>query len=92
MTDLSAQTPLAADFKASEALRVRRLFTTPGVHPFDTVEWEIRDAVIGEPPASRATSLMVGLVLRISGNVTILPAIDNSARSWTGADFVPVLP
>ncbi|MBX5440867.1 MAG: vitamin B12-dependent ribonucleotide reductase [Solirubrobacteraceae bacterium] len=47
MTDLSAQTPLAADFKASEALRVRRLFTTPGVHPFDTVEWEIRDARIG---------------------------------------------
>ena len=47
MTDLSAQTPLAADFKASEALRVRRLFTTPGVHPFDTVEWEVRDARIG---------------------------------------------
>ena len=30
-----------------EAMRVRRRFTTPGVHPFDTVEWEIRDAVIG---------------------------------------------
>ena len=30
-----------------EALRVRRLFTTPGVHPFDTVEWELRDARIG---------------------------------------------
>ncbi|HKP88668.1 MAG TPA: vitamin B12-dependent ribonucleotide reductase [Thermoleophilaceae bacterium] len=23
--------------------------TTPGVHPFDEVEWEIRDAVIGDP-------------------------------------------
>ena len=47
MTDTSAHTPLATDFQAGEALRVRRLFTTPGVHPFDTVEWELRDARIG---------------------------------------------
>src|SRR5690606_21871388 len=26
-----------------------RRHTTPGVHPFDEVEWEIRDAVIGDP-------------------------------------------
>jgi ribonucleoside-diphosphate reductase alpha chain len=30
-------------------LRVERRFTRPGVHPFDEVEWEIRDAVIGDP-------------------------------------------
>src|SRR5947207_8485719 len=30
-----------------EALRVRRLFTSPGVHPFDTVEWELRTAAVG---------------------------------------------
>ncbi|MDX6604536.1 MAG: ribonucleoside-diphosphate reductase alpha chain, partial [Solirubrobacterales bacterium] len=24
-------------------------FSTPGVHPFDQIEWEIRDAVIGNP-------------------------------------------
>ncbi len=30
-----------------DALSLRRVFTTPGVHPFDTVEWEIRDARIG---------------------------------------------
>ena len=30
-----------------EALSVQRLFTQPGVHPFDQVEWEIRDARIG---------------------------------------------
>jgi ribonucleoside-diphosphate reductase alpha chain len=47
MTDTTAQTPLGTEFAASEALRVRRLFTTPGVHPFDTVEWELRDARIG---------------------------------------------
>src|SRR5687767_14183106 len=28
-------------------LRWQRLYTTPGMHPFDTVEWERRDAVIG---------------------------------------------
>ena len=28
-------------------LSFRRLFTTPGVDPFDAVEWELRDAVIG---------------------------------------------
>ncbi len=31
----------------SSALILRRVFTTPEVHPFDTVEWEIRDARIG---------------------------------------------
>ena len=30
-------------------LTIERRFTTPGVHPFDEVEWEIRDAVIGDP-------------------------------------------
>ncbi|HTW42707.1 MAG TPA: vitamin B12-dependent ribonucleotide reductase [Solirubrobacteraceae bacterium] len=29
------------------ALSIKRLFTTPGVHPFETVEWELRDARIG---------------------------------------------
>ncbi len=30
-------------------LTVERRNTTPGVHPFDEVEWELRDAVIGDP-------------------------------------------
>ncbi|HEY8581776.1 MAG TPA: vitamin B12-dependent ribonucleotide reductase, partial [Capillimicrobium sp.] len=45
--EASAQTPLTTDFQAGEALRVRRLFTTPDTHPFETVDWEIRDAKIG---------------------------------------------
>ncbi len=32
-----------------DGLTVERRFTTPGVHPFDEVEWELRDAVIGDP-------------------------------------------
>src|SRR3954454_6335437 len=31
----------------SEALRIRRVFTEPGVHPFDTVDWELRTAAVG---------------------------------------------
>ena len=43
----AAQQPLTTDVQAGEALAVRRYFTTPGVHPFDSVEWELRDARIG---------------------------------------------
>jgi ribonucleoside-diphosphate reductase alpha chain len=32
---------------AGQAMRVKRVFTSPEVHPFDTVEWEVRDAHIG---------------------------------------------
>src|SRR6201986_2649080 len=30
-------------------LSVERRFSTPDSHPFDQVEWEIRDALIGDP-------------------------------------------
>jgi ribonucleoside-diphosphate reductase alpha chain len=35
------------DVHAGEALSIERMFTTPGEHPFDAVEWELRDARIG---------------------------------------------
>ncbi len=34
---------------SNSGLTVERRFTTAGVHPFDEVEWELRDAVIGDP-------------------------------------------
>ncbi len=34
---------------ATAGLTVERRYTTPGVHPFDEVEWELRDAIIGDP-------------------------------------------
>ncbi|MFP5363597.1 MAG: vitamin B12-dependent ribonucleotide reductase [Thermoleophilia bacterium] len=43
----TSQTPLATDVKPGEALSVSRYFTKPGVDPFDTVQWELRDARIG---------------------------------------------
>src|SRR5687768_5999850 len=41
------QTALIQDAAPGQPLTVRRLFTQPGVHPFDAVEWELRDARIG---------------------------------------------
>ncbi|HEY7836410.1 MAG TPA: vitamin B12-dependent ribonucleotide reductase, partial [Solirubrobacteraceae bacterium] len=43
-----AGTPQTAqDIAAGRALSIRRMFTTAGTHPFDSVEWESRDARIG---------------------------------------------
>src|SRR5215212_9244983 len=41
------QTTLTAEPRAGEALTVRRMFTQPGVHAFETVEWELRTAAVG---------------------------------------------
>src|ERR671927_607901 len=36
---------------AGAGVSVARRFTEPGMHPFDAIEWELRDAVIGDPSA-----------------------------------------
>src|SRR5581483_2347717 len=41
------QTQLESEVRTGEGLSVRRFFTRPGEHPFDQVEWELRDARIG---------------------------------------------
>src|SRR4051794_1323116 len=47
MEQTTPQTTLTQPARPTEALSVRRLFTRPGVHPFDTVEWESRTAAVG---------------------------------------------
>ena len=47
MEQATPQTTLTSPKKPAEALSVRRLFTRPGVHPFDGVEWELRTAAVG---------------------------------------------
>ena len=42
----TSQTQLTPD-ATGQGLSIRRYFTNPGVHPFDAVEWELRDARIG---------------------------------------------
>src|SRR3954452_17417245 len=39
----------AANTKTAEGLAIERRFSSADVHPFDEVEWEVRDAVIGDP-------------------------------------------
>jgi ribonucleoside-diphosphate reductase alpha chain len=43
----TSQTPLETDVTPGQALSVKRFFTAAGQDPFDTVEWELRDARIG---------------------------------------------
>src|SRR3954469_17622433 len=45
--EFTAQTAQTDDVQPGRALSIKRYFTTPGVHPFDSVEWETRDARIG---------------------------------------------
>src|ERR1022692_1763844 len=45
--DGAPQTAVAEVAQASTALSIKRFFTSPETHPFDTVEWELRDARIG---------------------------------------------
>ena len=41
------QTAPAQDARTGKGLSIGRYFTTAGKHPFETVEWELRDARIG---------------------------------------------
>jgi ribonucleoside-diphosphate reductase alpha chain len=41
------QTALIQDTAPGQPLTVRRLLTQSGVHPYDAIDWEIRDAHIG---------------------------------------------
>ncbi|MBV8987239.1 MAG: vitamin B12-dependent ribonucleotide reductase, partial [Solirubrobacterales bacterium] len=41
------QTQLTPPAEVGKGLSIRRYFTDPEVHPFDAVEWELRDARIG---------------------------------------------
>nr|MBA2255674.1 vitamin B12-dependent ribonucleotide reductase [Thermoleophilaceae bacterium] len=48
-TASAAENPTVATRTEGGGLSVERRFTEPGTHPFDAVEWELRDAVIGDP-------------------------------------------
>ncbi|MGN6256913.1 MAG: vitamin B12-dependent ribonucleotide reductase [Solirubrobacterales bacterium] len=44
-----SKTAVASPKNGLQGLSIERRFSVPGVHPFDQIEWEIRDAVIGNP-------------------------------------------
>ncbi len=45
-TEKSVPSSIEPAAAGEKGIRFERRYTTPGVHPFDTVEWETRDAVI----------------------------------------------
>jgi len=44
-----SQTATSAPKNGLKGLEVERRFSSAGTHPFDQIEWETRDAVIGDP-------------------------------------------
>src|ERR1700710_2922906 len=44
-----SQTATSAPKNGLKGLAVERRFSSPGTHPFDQIEWEVRDALIGNP-------------------------------------------
>src|SRR6188768_4239660 len=46
-----AKAPTQSTKTTKKGLSIERRFTTEGVHPYDELEWETRDAVIGDPAA-----------------------------------------
>src|SRR5687767_3442546 len=71
-----SQTP-ATTFETTQTrggVGLQRKFTEPGVHPFDAVEWEIRDAVIGDPEKMAFQQLGVEFPTTWSQNATNIVA------------------
>jgi ribonucleoside-diphosphate reductase alpha chain len=48
-SSLMSKTATTSPKNGLRGLSVERRFSTAGVHPFDQIEWEIRDALIGDP-------------------------------------------
>jgi ribonucleoside-diphosphate reductase alpha chain len=44
-----SQTAASAPRNGLKGLAIERRFSSPGTHPFDEIEWETRDALIGDP-------------------------------------------
>src|SRR5215218_6199316 len=69
-----SKTALASPRNGLQGLSVERRFSTPGVHPFDQIEWEIRDAVIGDPASPAFEQRGVEFPVTWSQNATNIVA------------------
>ncbi|HKH63941.1 MAG TPA: vitamin B12-dependent ribonucleotide reductase [Solirubrobacterales bacterium] len=69
-----SKTALASPKNGLQGLSIERRFSTPGVHPFDQVEWEIRDAVIGDPASPAFEQRGVEFPVTWSQNATNIVA------------------
>jgi len=69
-----SQTAISSPKNGLKGLSIERRFSTPGVHPFDQVEWEIRDAVIGDPESPAFEQRGVEFPVTWSQNATNIVA------------------
>ena len=69
-----SQTAISSPKNGLKGLSIERRFSTPGVHPFDQVEWEIRDAVIGNPESPAFEQRGVEFPVTWSQNATNIVA------------------
>ena len=74
VTPQSTQATLVEELAPGRAMSIRRRFSTPGVHPFDSVEWELRDARIGHGDKVAFEQLGVEFPITWSQNSTNIVA------------------
>ena len=75
MTKAVSETTIDATAKVADGgLTIDRRFTSEGIHPFDEIEWEERDAIIGDPPLPPSSSAGVEFPKSWSQNATNIVA------------------
>ncbi len=75
MTKAASETDIDTTPKVADGgLKIDRRFTTEGTHPFDAVEWETRDAIIGDPAAPAFEQRDVEFPVTWSQNATNIVA------------------
>ncbi len=75
MTKAASETTIDTTAKVADGgLRIERRFTAEGAHPFDQVEWETRDAIIGDPAAPAFEQRDVEFPVTWSQNATNIVA------------------
>jgi len=69
-----SKTAISSPKNGLQGLSIERRFSTPGVHPFDQIEWELRDAVIGNPESPAFEQRGVEFPVTWSQNATNIVA------------------
>ncbi len=69
-----SQTATSAPKNGLKGLAIERRFSSPGTHPFDEIEWERRDAVIGNPESPAFEQRGVEFPVSWSQNATNIVA------------------